>query len=533
MPEPSQPTLIKALLDPACYDYPVTAVELIETHISWILLTGSYAYKIKKPVNFGFLDFSSLEKRRFYCEEELRLNRRFAPQLYLDVVPICGTRQQPVLNGSGMPVEYAVKMRQFPQQDLYDQMLENGQLGAFQVDEMAREVALFHTRIAASPAPAGFGTPEAVQYPVLENFRQIAELAAGRPELEMLAALENWSKAEFVRLQKDLSDRKENNYIRECHGDLHLGNMAWINGAVTLFDCIEFNPGLRWIDVMSDAAFVIMDLHDRGRPDLAQRFLNTYLEQTGDFDGLAVLNYYLVYRAMVRAKVAGIRASQPRLQPEQAQAAWNSMAGYLKLATRFTQPRRPWLLITHGLSGSGKTTLSQTLLEQSNAIRLRSDVERKRLFGLTPRESSQSGLNSGIYNADARLSTYRHLEQVARKILQAGYPVIVDAAFLKLAERKVFRSLASTLRVPFVILHLQADAATLRQRITERQVSGRDASEATLQVLELQLRDSEGLTHEEAAATWTLDTEHPATASTALQKLARQLMDNPDKICQD
>ncbi|MBZ0105930.1 MAG: AAA family ATPase [Sulfuricella denitrificans] len=520
MPEPDQSTLIKALLDPACYDHPVPAVEVIETHISWVLLTGSYAYKIKKPVNFGFLDFSTLEKRHFYCEEELRLNRRFAPRLYLGVTPIGGTPEQPMLNSTGVAIEYAVKMRQFPQHALLDRMLAERRLSPAEVDEIAYEVARFHT-MSSNTAPAGFGSPERVQRPVLDNFARIAELAAGRAEDEALAALQEWSKAEFTKQREKLATRQERGFIRECHGDLHLGNMAWIDGAVTLFDCIEFNPDLRWIDVMSDAAFVVMDLHDHGRPGLAQRFLNRYLEQTGDFAGLAVLDYYLVYRAMVRAKVACIRN------------AWEQAGSYLELAIRFTQPPRPWLLITHGLSGSGKTTASQMLLEHSNAIRVRSDVERKRLFGLSPQERSQSGLNSGIYTADAHRQTYRHLEQVAREILQAGYPVIVDAAFLKHSERMAFRALANAMRVPFVTLHLQAGKVTLRQRIVGRQATGRDASEATLQVLERQLLVSEALTSEETASSWMLDMEHPEAARAELSRLASQLMDDPDKICQD
>jgi hypothetical protein len=401
------------------------------------------------------------------------------------------------------------------------------------MDEVAREVARFHAMIANIPAPEEFGTPEAVQQPVLENFKQIAERAAGRAEGKMLAALEDWSKAEFTWRCEDLAARKENNYIRECHGDLHLGNMAWIDGAVTLFDCLEFNPNLRWVDVMSDAAFVIMDLHDRGRPDLAQRFLIGYLEHSGDFGGLCVLNYYLVYRAMVRAKVAVIRGCQPGLDEQQQQRALERARSYLALASRFTRPSRPCLLITHGYSGSGKTTATQYLVEHSNAIRVRSDVERKRLFGLAPQERSQSGLRSGIYSVDAHKQTYRHLEQVAREILQAGYPAIVDAAFLKQAERQAFQALADALHVPFVILHLHADEATLRQRIAGRQELGKDASEATLKVLELQLQGSDELTPGEDAATWVLNTGHPEAASAALQELARQLMDNPDKICQD
>lgn len=521
-----QTTLIRALRDPARYDHAADTVKLIETHISWVLLSGAYAYKIKKTVNLGFLDFSTLEKRHFFCAEELRLNRRLAPQLYLDVVAIGGTPAEPQLNSAGPAIEYAVKMRRFPQEALLDRMLADGKFTPAQTDAVAREVARFHATAAAA-TPQGLGTPEAVHQPVRENFAQIAE---HRQDVS-LAPLRQWSEEEFSRRREDFAMRRDHGYVRECHGDLHLGNMAWLDNRPILFDCIEFNPALRWIDVIGDAAFVTMDLHDRGRPDLAQRFLNTYLELTGDFDGLRLLPYYQCYRAMVRAKVACIRAHQAGLSPAQQQTARQHTAAYLDLARRFTRPPRPWLLITHGYSGSGKTTASQFLLERTDAIRLRSDIERKRLFGLAPDARSQSGISQGLYAPDAHLKTYRHLEQQARKILQAGHPVIVDAAFLKRAERDAFHALAQELGIPFTILELRADKAELRQRIVQRERLGQDASEATLQVLESQLRIGENIAPEETARTVTIDGSQPMEA--CLQILVQGLMDNPDKICQD
>lgn len=525
-----QATLIRALCNPVLYDHEADSVELVETHISWVLLSGAYAYKIKKAVNLGFLDFSTLEKRRFFCGEELRLNRRLAPKLYLDVVPISGTSAEPKLNGTGSAIEYAVKMLRFPQEALLDRMLAQGKFTPAQADAMAREVARFHAATAAA-TPEGLGTPQAVHQPVRENFAQIAERSRGLPENVTLDPLKQWSEREFARRRTDFALRREHGLVRECHGDLHLGNMAWIDDQPILFDCIEFNPSLRWIDVISDAAFVVMDLHDRGRPDLAQRFLNTYLEQTGDFDGLRLLPYYLCYRAMVRAKVSCIRTDQSGLSTEQQQTASQQAAAYVHLASLFTRPSRPWLLITHGYSGSGKTTATQLLLEQTSAIRLRSDVERKRLFGLAPDARSQSGIDQGLYTPDAHLKTYRHLEVLAREVLQAGFPVIVDAAFLKRAEREAFRSLALELGIPFLILELHAAEDTMRQRIVHREQFGRDASEATLQVLELQMRSGEGIAAEEKNWTATLNSGQSMEAS--LLRLAGGLMDNPDEFCQD
>lgn len=527
----SQAALIKALRDPQRYDPPVDTVDLIETHISFILLAGAYAYKIKKAVALGFLDFSTLGKRRFYCEEELRLNRRFAPSLYLDLVPIGGTPEQPVLHATGPVLEYAVKMTRFPQEALLDRMLEAGSLSAQLIDSVAVEVAAAHALDAGAPVPAGLGTPEAVGQPVRENFAQIEERAAGRPESALLPPLRAWCEDEFERRRNDFATRRESGFVRECHGDLHLGNMALIEGRVTLFDCIEFNPGLRWIDVMSDAAFLVMDLEDRARPDLAWRFLNAYLERSGDFGGLRVLSYYLVYRAMVRAKVACIRAGQPVLAQQQAELAWRQAQSYLAIAARLARPGRPWLLITRGYSGSGKTTATQALLEQTGAIRLRSDVERKRLYGLAPEARSQSGFDQGLYAPDAHVRTYRRLAELAEEVLRAGFPVIVDAAFLKRSERDAFHGLAREMCVPFVILELRAEADELRRRVARREELGNDASEATLQVLEMQLRRGEGISPEERRDTVTLDSG--AAMEAGIGRLARRLLDNPDGICQD
>lgn len=526
-----QEALIRALRDPARYGHPADEIQLIETHISWVLLSGAYAYKIKKAVNLGFLDFSTLEKRRFCCEEELRLNRRLAPQLYLEVLAISGTAAEPVLNGTGPAIEYAVRMQRFPQEALLDHLLAAGELPASGIDAVAHEVAHFHETIASTSLPPDLGAPEAVQQPVEENFAQLAACANRQLDETLLETVQRWSKEEFERCRATFAMRRENGFVRECHGDLHLGNMAWLDGHPTLFDCIEFNPSLRWIDVMSDAAFVVMDLHDRGRPELARRFLDSYLEQTGDFGGLRVLPYYLAYRAVVRAKVAGIRASQPGLTAAQTRASWRQATDYLNLAARFTFLARPWLLITHGLSGSGKTTATQYLLEQTGAIRLRSDVERKRLFGLAANARSQSGLNTGLYTPDAHLRTYQRLKELAQGILLAGFPVIVDAAFLKRGERDAFRLLAGELGIPFLLLELHAGEQVLRQRIRQREKHGSDASEATLQALEQQLRGGEIITPEERA--WTVTLDSGTSLEAPLHSLSLRLMDNPDKFCQD
>lgn len=506
MTEDPSITLIEALQNPACYTHPAAGVRLVETHISWVLLTGDYAYKIKKPVDFGFLDFSSLAKRRHCCEEELRLNRRLAPELYLAVLPITGTPAAPRLGGAGEAIEYAVQMREFPQEAQFDRVLARGELGAAQIAALAETLAAFHRAAAVAEAGGHYGSAEAVWQPVAQNFAQIRPRLAARDELDQLDALQRWSETAFASLRGVFTQRQQTGHIRECHGDAHLGNIALLDGRPVLFDCIEFNPELRWIDVMSEIAFLTMDLHDRGRPDLARRALNDYLQHTGDYAGLRVLRFYQVYRALVRAKVACLRLAQDGVSEEQGSAARQQVAAYLRLAARFTAAGPTPLMITHGLSGSGKTTLSDGVLESQGAIRLRSDVERKRLFGLAADARSGSAVNSDLYSADAGARTYHHLAELAETVLDAGFPVIVDAAFLKRAQRELFRQLAERLELPFVIFDCKAPPEQLRGRVAERATRGRDASEADVAVLERQLEHQEALGHDEAMLIFTIQT---------------------------
>ena len=296
--------LITALQQPDAYDHPIESVELIETHISWVLLTGQFAYKIKKPVDFGFIDFSTLEKRLHFCEDELRLNNRLTDDIYLKVLPIIGSMDNPFLGGGGPVIEYAVKMRQFSQDALLDSMLDRGELRALHIDQLAEEVAEFHDRVSVAGAETSYGETEAVWAPLAENFQQLDDSIAHPAQAAQVRRLTEWAKDEFDRRQVIFRERKRSGFVRECHGDLHLRNMILQGTRIVLFDCIEFSAALRWIDVISDIAFTVMDLGDRAREDFASRFLSAYLQHTGDYAGLQVLRYYLVYRATVRAKVA-------------------------------------------------------------------------------------------------------------------------------------------------------------------------------------------------------------------------------------
>jgi len=509
-----QRTLIDALRDPRCYPHPAGTIRVVETHISWVMLTGDFAYKIKKPVNLGFLDFTSLDWRRHYCEEELRLNRRLAPELYLEVVEIRGAPDAPRVGGDGPLLDYAVKMREFPQDALAARLIERGKFGAADVDALAQCVARFHAAAPVASSNERFGSAGTVLKPALANFRQMMPLLRQARDKAALHALEQWTGREFEPRRAAFEARRRRGFVRECHGDLHLGNIAVIDGKPVPFDCIEFNDELRWIDVMSEVAFLFMDLVDRARPDLAWRFLDRYLASSGDHGGLEVFRFYLVYRALVRAKIHLLRSLQPHQLVSTRSRLKLACNGYVRLAERHSRPPAPSLIITHGLSGSGKTTATQSLIELLGAVRLRSDLERKRLQGLAPLSSSGSTLAGGIYAPDSTAATYRRLGELAREALRAGYPVVVDATFLKRAEREALRAIAGELDAPFLILDFRSPLEVLRARVVARRKRADDASEADPAVLEYQISAREPLTPAELAATVAVDATEPVSHQT-------------------
>ncbi|NOY61866.1 MAG: AAA family ATPase [Gammaproteobacteria bacterium] len=524
-------TLIQTLQNAALYTHPVTQFQVIETHISWVILTGEFAYKIKKPLDLGFLDFSTLEKRRYYCHEELRLNQRLAKPLYLEVVTICGSAQNPTLKTAPCAhetvIEYAVKMCQFPQSAQLDRLLatekkgEGETVGVRCMDKLAMQINHFHQNIPSAGTNDPFGTANAVLQPIIENFEQIRALLEQPQQIEQLQRLEVWMRAFHQRHWNDFQLRKKEGFIRECHGDMHLANMVLLDDEPLIFDCLEFNDTLRWIDVISDIAFLVMDLQDRQRSDLAFHFLNAYLERSGDYSGLTLLRYYLIYRAMVRAKVAVIRLGQAHIDDVEKKSVWQQYREYISLAEQYTDQRAMPVIITHGLSGSGKSIVSQQLADHYAAIRLRSDVERKRLHGLAANDHSQSKLGDGLYSTAAGEKTYERLTELATQVIHAGFPVVIDAAFLKREQREIFRALARQLRVPFAILHVKAPEKLLRKWIEQRSKKGDDASEANIEVLEQQIKYYRPLSDDEEVYCITVDTQNTINVDEIILALGR------------
>ena len=464
---------IAELQNPSAYSDAVTSVDLIQTHISWVFLAGEFAYKIKKPVDFGFLDFSTLARRKTLCDAEFELNRRFAPDLYTGVVPIVQVNGKLCVGGEGEAVEWAVQMRRFPQQAQLDECLARGALTAADLAAFAVQLAAIHAQLPCVP-PADFGSAEAAWRPMAENFRQVVLTSLHSRAAETIGNIERWSAGHNQALRVVLDRRRADGFVRECHGDLHLTNLVRLDGEIHAFDCIEFSAELRWVDVISDVAFLAMDLESRSRPDLAVAFLDAYLAANGDYQGAALLGFYKVYRSMVRAKVAALQHDGGSGEPDVLRARFDR---HVVFAASMVNGQGTAMYLTCGVSGSGKSWLSERLVPLLTAIRIRSDVERKRVLAGAAAD----------YSSDAVADVYDRLLAAAESVLKGGTSVIVDATFIDARKRARFVGLAKTLGVALRIIYTSAPREVLESRIRARALRGSDPSDADLHVLEHQL----------------------------------------------
>lgn len=490
-------------------------LRLIETHISWILLGEALAWKLKKPLTLPFIDMAPLTARQQACAEELRLNRRLAPQLYLGIDAVHAGPSGPVIEAfdgqadaavpAGPLIDAAVRMRRFPDGALWSERLAAGRLAAPEVEAMAHRLARFHDEAPVAPSQSPHGSAQAQAHVTAGLVAAMDGWHAAAPPSAEAAAwppLRQWLVDTLDRLGPFFAQRRAAGRVREGHGDLHLANLLWLDGAPAAFDAIDFDPALRWIDVLDDVAFTVMDLLAHGAPALAWRFLDAWLTHTGDHAGLPGLRFHLVCRALVRAQVAALA---PAGRPGPALPA----ARYRALAAELAAGADPRLAITHGLPGSGKSHAALRLVE-AGAIRLRSDVERKRLFGLAALDRSR-GQGAAIYGPEATRQTYARLHTLAGSALAAGWPVVVDAAFLQRDEREPFAALAQAAGVPHAVVDCRAPLAVLRTRLTEREARGDDASEADIAVLERLRAVAEPLAGDEPGARLVVDAERPDT----------------------
>jgi len=504
MSQATQPPLIQQMLQPEFYPHPVTEpIQLIQTHVSYVLLTGDYAYKLKKPVNFGFLDFSTLDKRQHFCAEELRMNQRGAPELYLEVVPVTEVEKQYHLGGMGQPIEYALKMCQFPQEALFITMFEQGELGETHMKELGRVVAQYHAKAETNDYIRTFGEVAQVRKAIDENYQQTEKYIGGPQTQAQFEETKEYTDGFFDQRSQLFASRIQNNWIRECHGDLHLRNICFWQDKILLFDCIEFNEPFRFVDVMYDVAFTVMDLESRQRPDLGNAFLNSYVEQTGDWEGLQVLPLYLSRQAYVRAKVNSLLLDDSGVSADAKKEAAATAAHYYNQAWQYTKPRRfGQLILMSGLSGSGKSTVARQLARQLGAIHIRSDAVRKHLGEIPLHERG----GDDLYTAEMSQKTYERLLKLGIMLATQGFPVILDAKYDRQQLRQSAIDQAEFHQLPLQILHCTAPLSVLRDRLASR--TG-DIADATGDLLFKQQAASEPFTRAEQPYVKTLDTTHP------------------------
>ena len=492
--------LISTLQTPDVYPHDVSDdIDLVQTHVSYVFLTGDYAYKLKKSVNFGFLDFSTLEKRKHFCEVELSLNSALTKDLYMEVVPITYDGSTYAFDGSGDIVEYAVKMRQFPQENLLSGMFEAGTLTEAEMEQLGKVVAEFHSTARTDDYIRSFGEIAKIRQAIDENYEQTMGYIGRSQTQERFEQTKDFTDNFFASREDIFASRRDQNKICECHGDLHLRNICIWQDQIQLFDRIEFNEPFRFVDTMYDVAFAVMDLDARGATALGNAFLNTYLEQTGDWEGLQVLPLYLSRQAYVRAKVTSFLLDDPAIADDAKEAAAKTASEYYELAWKYTQLPKGKVVMMSGLSGSGKSTVARRCARLWNAIHIRSDAARKHLGGVPLTAKADDSL----YSPEMTEKTYNRLMELGVLLAKQGFTVILDAKFDHIAQRKNVIDACKAADIPYQILHCQAPTAVLEQRLNDR---SDDISDATADLLQSQVENTEGFTEDESLWVRSIDT---------------------------
>lgn len=506
--------LIHNLQNAVCYPHPTSDFKLIETHLSWVILTGDYVYKIKKPVKFEFVDFSTLEKRQFYCQREYELNHQFAPAIYLEVLPIQGSVDQPNFLGEGPVIEYALKMRAYPQEALMEVQLKKGTIHLTMISSLAKKLAEFHQTTPTMAKASSFGSPTNIYQPIQANFTTIYPLITNKAHYTLLQACERWASQYFEGCKSLIHRRYQAGCIRACHGDLHTGNIAFIDQQPLLLDCIEFNENFRWLDPLNDIGFLTMDLHHKKQMNLANRLINDYFQLTGDYQGLPLLKFYEAYRAMVRVKVSLLRLTQSSLDSTERFTLQQHYESLLELAHSYIKSSLPQTYITCGFSGSGKSTVATYLVDHNLGLHLQADRERKRL---AKRDAVSI---DKLYSDNHTQKTYHHLKKLALILLKAGYSPVIDACCLKQWQRELFNQITN--HSP-IFIHCQAPFSILIKRIVQRLETQNTLSDADLTVLDKQQTSMEPLSIEEKLTVIVFASSEMAIARQALDNLIWQI----------
>ncbi|MBI4640656.1 MAG: AAA family ATPase [Candidatus Tectomicrobia bacterium] len=486
------PPLIEALLNPELYPDKPERVTLAQTHISYLFFTDCFVYKVKKGVNFGFLDFTTLERRKFACEQELKLNRRLAPRTYLDLVPIRDDKGKISLGGLGKTVEYAVMMKRLPEERKLEELLQAQAVSPEMIRAIAICLADFHKRTETNGTISRHGKPEGIRFDLEENARQTEPFIGITISQEVFSSIHEALFA-FLRERRELFLRRvREQKIRDCHGDVRVEHIWLIEKVPVIIDCIEFNDRFRSIDIASDLAFLAMDLDEQGWPHLSHMLVENYVEQSGDEDLLLLLDFYKAYRAYVRGKVESFKLNEPEVSDEEKAKAKAKAERYFLLAYQYAkQFALPHLFVTCGLMGTGKSTLARLLAEKLHAHLLQSDLMRKRASGVPLAEHRYEAYGEGIYKPDLTLQTYELLFDEAERLLRKGKSVILDASFKSVEDRQGAKKLAQKIGVPFHLIECQTSEEVLKTRLEERTSMGGDLSDGRWELLSRQKEEFE------------------------------------------
>jgi len=462
----SLPKLVKALLAPEAYPEPTQGVELAQTQMSFLFLTDSYVYKVKKPVNLGYLDYTTLDKRHFYCQKEVELNRRLCPNVYLGVVAITQHQGKFFIADEGKVIEYAVKMRRLPQERMMDALLANNQVSSEMLNLLAQKLVKFHQQADTNESIRTFGNPDAVTRNTEENFSQTSKYISKTISSKKYHQIKYYTNS-FIRRNSSLFQKRvKEGRIRDCHGDLHTAHICF-SDTICIYDCIEFNDRFRYSDVAAEVAFLAMDLDHYGRADLAHQFVTAYVTQSQDKDLPQLLKFYKCYRAYVRGKVASFKLDDPYITKNEKRQTLEVASSYFDLAYSYVKSI-PTLFITTGLVGTGKTALAQALAKRLGLVVISSDITRKRLASIPETEPRFEQFNTGIYSPEFSRMTYDTMFTEAKGILSDGGSVIIDASFTKTDQRLKAKRIAQEVKADFLVVECTLGEELIRKRLTER-----------------------------------------------------------------
>jgi aminoglycoside phosphotransferase family enzyme/predicted kinase len=464
------PELARAMLKPEIYPEPPDKVELMQTQMSFVFIAGDYVYKIKKPVNLGYLDYTTLAQRKFFCDKEVELNRRLCPETYLGVIPVTKSKGKYFLGGSGEAIEYAVKMRYLPQHKMMNVLLQKGQVTTEMLADVAKIIADFHRKAATSAEISYYGSLKAIGINNNENYAQTEKYIGKTVSKEQYTRIKQFNDNFLKENEALFNSRVANGRIRDCHGDLHAAHICF-SDSICIYDCIEFTDRFRYCDVASEVSFLAMDLDHYGFADLSRSFVKAYISYSRDAEILKLLPYYKCYMACVRGKVESFKTDDPYISDAEREKTKSVAIGYFDLAGAYAR-KKPLLLITVGLMGTGKSTVARALAKRLGLTVISSDIIRKKLAGVPLTERRFEGFSGGIYTPEFTRNTYDAMFGEAKDILKSGDSVILDASFIRKEERLKATQLADVTGAHFAIIEIVLAENVIKERLDKRVVSG-------------------------------------------------------------